>query len=321
MIFIFFYHAFAENIITGIQTSTINVGSLQSYTFIDCLFQISGIAIEIDGDNSTVNCIYTTFICPNSGSYGKAIENENRPCDLNLKFVCIADYYSFFHGSAYYFNVEYEPSNAVFSYMTVKNCNSDERVIYTVGNRDSNMAYTNCNFTQCAQYSPNENGVFLFCDYNTNIKYSTFEGNEGENYIISYELSGYTVDPTLITGVTDKCNIVNNSFSESSLILVTLQHYTIENTIIKDNIGNGNVFGTLYSGNLTLNNCVIQQFNTAGIEVIDCIIGSEENYSTYRLRFYQTNECYAELPYSPKKLRTVNYKPMKLAHFIRSKDS
>ena len=237
-------------------------------------------------------------------------------CDIYFHFVCIDSCSALNRGGAY-FHVCMMAGNPEFYYMTIKNCYSNERVIYTDGDFASTMTYTNCNFTKCFQFrNYHSDGVFLFCNFNTNVKYSTFDCNEAYSSLVSYEQSN---DGNSITGITEKCNFVHNNFSDNPLILITRQQYVFEHTIIKDNSANEYIFGTSNSGTLMISNCILQEFRTSGFVVIDCIIGSSANhYTTHPLNFYKTLGCYADIPYyKSNKIKTNNKRPVSFIRFLR----
>ena len=298
MLFLLFSIAFSVDPYTGHKVNTIPINSAETYTIVDCLVETgNNLAISIVGGPSTLNCRSTTFSNIQRSGDAAVLSNWGAVCNLNFDFVCIADCSASSRGGAFLYQSTSSTTSLDFNYMTIKNCHSNERVIYTVGNRNSDMTYTNCNFSQCSQYTSSTSaaGAFLFCNYTTNLKYSTFEGNDASVYLISYDLSDSGVS---ITGVTDTCNIVHNTFTTNPLIIITRQHYTIQNSIIKDNSEDVTLFATSNSGTLTLSNCIIQQFKTTGFDVTECVIGSSANQNeTYALIFYETHKCLADIPY------------------------
>ena len=317
--FIFLTHVFADEIITGYHTETITIETGGNYTFVDCLFATNTeSAIQIfysSAESILFNCFYTSFININTVG-GGAFSIFDSNCEINIHYVCIDNCTGYSQGGAFY-QRSFIENYLEFYYMTIKNCHAYERVIYTDGDLASNMTYCNCNFTQCSSFNYIENspGIFLFCDFNTFVKYSTFDCNTAHNSVISYE----QYEPETITGVTEKCNIVNNNCTISSLILITRQHYVIENSIIKYNYGSENIFELTNSGTLTLSNCILQEFTTSSFTISNCIIGSAANqYTTYVLNFYQTLGCHADIPYDKtRRIKTNNKKPVKFIRFMR----
>ena len=304
MLFLLNLFVYGVKSLTGLQTTTFSVNSEGTFNIIHCLFDTgSNLAISIRNSGSAIlECYSTTFTNINTNADGTALSNDNYNCDLHFSLVCITDCKASSKGGAFYYNTLSHSVNPSFNYMTINNCYCKEHIIDIDGNSDSDLSFSNCNFTRCSQES-SVTDLFYFWDYYIDIQYSTFEGNIAMNVLIVFA----EWSKSYVTSNTKSCNIVYNKYSNPALLYINKQTCTLSNTIIRDNVGDYEIFGRLNNAQIILFQCTLQPFSTAGYSITSCTIGSEA-YTTYAVTFYQTLGCHAEIPYlTPLKTLSIEY--------------
>ena len=274
-----------------------------SYNFENCLFEtVNQVAISISSGSSKIvlNCDSCTFRDIKTDGDGAAFLSYRILVEVNFHFVCIFNCQAKNRGGAFYYDA-YGVSETVhptFEYMTIGLTECNERITYIVGNSNSNLKINNCNLTNCETYnSEASNGAFLLCDYNSYVNFCSFVGNTNQNCLISYEQS----HEASITGITETCNIIQNSYQGGkSLLLVTRQTYNIRNSIIIQNEGEQSIFGSFENGLFNIYDCVIQSTSISGFLTEDCIfIPQSSYYTTHPIAFYRTLQCFADITYYP----------------------
>ena len=184
--------AFGRAITNEARQDPYHINGGGPWTIQDCLFySMTSSAIIFDSDFSsnplTLKIKEDTFADIKT-SEGAGFSIWEKHVNVEISFACFTNCTATSKGAAFFFQC---PDQKSFSFsikdISLSLCSCSERAIYIVGDHQTDLQIDYGNFSHSS--SEKETGLYLFCNYNSNINHCTFANNQANTAIISLEES------------------------------------------------------------------------------------------------------------------------------------
>ena len=266
--------------------------------FENCLFHnMNETAIyfeQSDGNAITLNLNHVTFadISVKGDASSLAVWKTN--VDISFSHVCFSNCIATGKGVLFFIQSDVYSCSHSLTFVSTSQCSCNNRAIYLVGDHQGDIPVIFSNFSYSTTYSSTDIGVYLFCNYNTDISYCTFANNQGNTAIINFEES----NSYSLKGYMGYVNMVDNIYETADqLIYVTRDDIVLEKCILH-NYNNNNdkyLFGN-NGGSIKAINCILETTKDL-IETESCTISQNiDQYQTYDIEFFATHNCMTYYP-------------------------
>ena len=243
-------------------TSTENVNS-GNCKFTNCQFKDFGDSVrafQFSQSQITLevkSCTFTSFRTGNSD--GAVFYHDDSGVALDFEKVDITSCYANGMGGAFYYKSTKDIAAPRFSEVTIYGCSCFNRVFYIQGNEKGTLLFNSCNMSKCSTFANEQSqnniddGLFLFCNYHSNLNYCDFVSNTAWNYLVSFEHSN--ANGEILSSSCNHCSFVDNTFHSRHLIIITHEFSTFTECTFNSGF---DLFYFKNNGKVKLETCAIE---------------------------------------------------------------